>query len=623
MRFGGECGQSDRQPGTGPGTAASLWLKLRRSLRTNAHWLLSQASYEQSPTAVVLLDSTTLHIIDANAAFLKKSGYLAEELLGIPATRLFDGETPSDTLLSRLRNPAEHVTLKVRQRCKDGRTLDVDLLGHRVRLDDRTVLAYTCHDTSLRARFESKLLEKQQHLDHLAHHDQLTGLPNRLFLAAHLPDALAVAAQSKQILAVLFLDLDRFKHINDSRGHETGDQLLKAVAQRLRDTLRGEDIVIRMGGDEFVVIMKSVRDAEDVNEAARRITESLSTPVMVNGQPLITTASIGVSLFPRDGADMGELLRHSDTAMYQAKERGRNNCQIFSPFMDRRLKQRIAIETHLRAALELQQLDVHYQPIVEVQTNQVVALEALLRWKHPTHGFLSPARFIGIAEESGLIVPIGEFVLERVLKDATQWRIDGCKLVPLAINVSAAQLQRSNLAGVIVELTRKHGLKPSLLQIELTEGTVFERGESRNGEPTEDAVTKLRDLGIHISIDDFGTGYSSLSYLKRWPVDSIKIDRSFVRDLGSDPNDLAIVGAIIAMARHLRIPVIAEGIEGWQQLEKLRELGCARVQGHLIAKPAPPENCRHFLQGLPVDLTDRSRAAEAPEATAIWAVLTN
>jgi diguanylate cyclase (GGDEF)-like protein/PAS domain S-box-containing protein len=599
----------------------SLWLKLNKSRHAGDEGLLSQASFEQSPTAVVLLDAATLHIVAANEAFVKQSGYATPELLGMPAMRLFDDDPSSDAVMNRLRYPTDHVTLKVRQRCKDGKMLDLDLLGHRVELGERTLLSYTCHDTSLRARFESKLLEKQQHLDHLAHHDQLTGLPNRLFLAAHLPEALAVAAQNKQILAVLFLDLDRFKHINDSRGHETGDQLLKAVSQRLRDTLRGEDIVIRMGGDEFVVIMKSVRDAEDVNEAARRITESLSTPVIVNGQPLLTTASIGVSLFPRDGADIGELLRHSDTAMYQAKERGRNNCQIFSPVMDRRLKQRIAIETHLRAALELHQLDVHYQPIVEIQTNQVVALEALLRWNHPTHGFLSPARFIGIAEESGLIVPIGEFVLERVLMDATRWRKEGCKLVPLAINVSAAQLQRSNLAGVIVELTRKHGLKPSLLQIELTEGTVFERGESRNGEPTEDAVTKLRDLGIHISIDDFGTGYSSLSYLKRWPVDSIKIDRSFVRDLGSDPSDLAIVGAIIAMARHLHIPVIAEGIEGWQQLERLRELGCARVQGHLIAKPAPPENCRHFLQGLPVDLADRSRAMEAPETTAIWAVL--
>jgi EAL domain-containing protein (putative c-di-GMP-specific phosphodiesterase class I) len=325
-----------------------------------------------------------------------------------------------------------------------------------------------------------------------------------------------------------------------------------------------------------------------------------------------------VSLYPRDGADMGELLRHSDTAMYQAKERGRNNCQVFSPVMDQRLKQRIAIETHLRLALENRQLDVYYQPIVELRTNQVVALEALLRWNHPSHGFIPPTRFISIAEESGLIVPIGEFVLERALTDAAQWREEGCELVPIAVNVSAAQLQRSNPAGLLVELTRKLRLDPKILHVELTEGTIFERREGRNGESNEDAVTKLRDLGVHISIDDFGTGYSSLSYLKRWPVDSIKIDRSFVRDLGSDASDLAIVGAIIAMARHLRIPVIAEGIEGWQQLEKLRELGCARGQGHLFAKPTPARNCKRFLQGTPIDLTDRSRTTDVVAATGTW-----
>jgi diguanylate cyclase (GGDEF)-like protein/PAS domain S-box-containing protein len=596
----------------------SLWLQLRKTRRTRDEYLLSHASFEQSPRGSVVLDEATLQVISANATFLKESGYSVDELRGMSATQLFVDETSQDALIAQLRAPVDQTALTIRQRRKDGKLIEVDLVGHRVRVKDHDALSYTCHDISIRARFESRLLEKQQHLDHLAHHDQLTGLPNRLFLAAHLPEALQAAARSGQILAVLFLDLDRFKQINDSRGHETGDQLLKAVAQRLRNTLRGEDIVIRMGGDEFVVIMKSVRSSHDVHETAQRITESLSSPIVIGGSPLITTASIGVSLYPRDGADMGELLRHSDTAMYQAKDRGRNNCQVFSPFMDRRLKQRIAIETHLRLALEAGQLDVYYQPIVDLRTNQVVALEALLRWNHPSHGFIPPTRFIGIAEESGLIVPIGEFVLERALSDAAQWRQDGCELVPIAVNVSAAQLQRSNPAGLLVELTRKLHLDPKILHVELTEGTIFERREGRNGESNEDAVTKLRDLGVHISIDDFGTGYSSLSYLKRWPVDSIKIDRSFVRDLGSDASDLAIVGAIIAMARHLRIPVIAEGIEGWQQLEKLRELGCARGQGHLFSKAVPARNCKRFLQGSPIDLTDRSRTNDTFAATGTW-----
>jgi diguanylate cyclase (GGDEF)-like protein/PAS domain S-box-containing protein len=602
------------------GIAGVLWSRLQETQRTVERYQLAHAKLAQSPQATVLIEAPTFRVITANEAFLKESGYSAEELPGTSASLFFGEESSREGSLTQLREPTDHAAIKTRLRRKSGQTVDVELIGHRIRLGEREVLAYTCQDTSLRTRYESRLLEKQQHLDHLAHHDQLTGLPNRLFLAAHLPEALQAAARTGQILAVLFLDLDRFKHINDSRGHEAGDQLLKAVAERLRATLRGEDIVIRMGGDEFVVIMKSVRNAEDVNEAALRITDSLSSPIAIDGRPVTTSASIGVSLYPRDGADMGELLRHSDTAMYQAKERGRNNCQVFSPFMDKRLKQRIAIETNLRAALETHQLQVYYQPIVEIRTNQVVALEALLRWNHPNHGFIPPARFIGVAEESGLIVPIGEFVLQRVLQDASQWRKDGCQLVPIAVNVSAVQLQRSNLAGVILKLTQKFGVDPKLLQIELTEGTIFERREARNGESNEDAVTKLHDLGIHISIDDFGTGYSSLSYLKRWPVDSIKIDKSFVRDLGSDPSDLAIVGAIIAMARHLRIPVIAEGIESWQQLAKLRELGCSQAQGHLFAKPGPAKSCTRFLQGTVLDLTTEPNGmGDVVIATGTWA----
>jgi diguanylate cyclase (GGDEF)-like protein/PAS domain S-box-containing protein len=594
--------------------AGVLRFRLQQCRRQLADYLLSHASFEQSSQAGVLLEAMSLHVIAANEAFQRVSGYSAQELAGLSATRLFVDES-RDGPMAQLREPADHTTLKVRLQRKDGEIIEVDLAGHRVRLADRNALSYTCQDTTLRTRFESRLLEKQQHLDHLAHHDQLTGLPNRLFLAAHLPEALRVAGQSNQILAVLFLDLDRFKHINDSRGHETGDQLLQAVAARLRSTLRDEDIVIRMGGDEFVVIMKSARNSDEVNETAQRMTESLACPILIDGRALTTSASIGVSLFPRDGADMGELLRHSDSAMYQAKERGRNNCQVFSPLMDRRLKQRVAIETHLRLALDNGQLDVYYQPIVEIRSNEIVALEALLRWHHPSQGDIAPAHFIGIAEETGLIVPIGEFVLERVLLDATQWRKEGCGLLPIAVNISAAQLQRSNLAGTIVKLTQKHGFKPEFLHVELTEGTVFERREGRNGELNEDAVTKLRDLGVHISIDDFGTGYSSLSYLKHWPVDSIKIDRSFVRDLGSDASDLAIVGAIIAMARHLRVPVIAEGIESWQQLEKLRELGCSLAQGHLFAKPTAASGCAGFLRGVPIDLAE---AGDTPAATGIW-----
>jgi diguanylate cyclase (GGDEF)-like protein len=494
--------------------------------------------------------------------------------------------------------------------------LDIEISGYPINLGKRRLLAYTTHDVTVRTSFEAQLLENQQRLDHLAHHDQLTGLPNRLFLAAHLPGAIEEARRSGQVLAILFLDLDRFKHINDSRGHETGDALLKAVAQRIRPTARTVDVAVRMGGDEFIVILKEVTNAQ-VNDAAERIIKALSSPFVINGRSIVTTVSIGVSLFPRDGADMEELLRHSDTAMYQAKERGRNNWQVFSPVMGRRLKARVAIESHLRAALQKSQLDVYYQPIVDIESQRVVALESLVRWKHPEYGFVSPTRFIGVAEESGLIVPLGEFVLQRVLEDARRWLDAGYTVVPLAINVSAIQLQRYDFADLILKMTSAMGLSPTMLQVELTESAIFETLDGRHSEPNKDSVADLRKLGIDISIDDFGTGYSSLSYLKRWRFDYLKIDRTFIRDLGTDMSDLAIVGAIIAMARHLNIRVIAEGIEGWQQLEKLRELGCSLAQGHLYAKPTPAQECERFLTGEPIHLANRDRRLEPIEVTGI------
>jgi diguanylate cyclase (GGDEF)-like protein/PAS domain S-box-containing protein len=572
-------------------------------------------AFEQSPEGGLLVDPDSLRIIAANAVFRRNLGLVNVDLKTLTLPQLFASEEEPEALVGRLSNPDPRIPIRIKQQTSNGQQVNTEITGYRIELGNRRVLAYIARDVTLSSKLEARLLEKQQHLDHLAHHDQLTDLPNRLFLAAHLPFTIEDARRSGRMVAILFLDLDRFKLINDSRGHETGDALLKAVSQRLRTAMRAEDVVVRMGGDEFIVIMRDLTSFDQVNEATERIAEVLSTPFDINGRSLETTVSMGVSLFPRDGDDMGELLRHSDTAMYQAKDRGRNNCQVFSPIMGRRIKQRIAIEAHLRTALHTGQLDVHYQPIIDIDSQKVVALESLLRWQHPTQGSVSPTHFINIAEETGLIVPIGEFVLERVLEDAMRWRQMGYTLLPIALNVSAIQLQRSNLAELILNSTRKYGLEPSFLQLELTESTLFERREDRNSEANQDAVAQLRDLGVRIAIDDFGTGYSSLSHLKRWRVDCLKIDRSFVRDLVADLSDLAIVGAIIAMARHLGIPVIAEGIESWQQLEKLRELGCAQAQGHLFAKATPANLCARFLSGTPIDLVNRDRRPGALEPT--------
>jgi len=340
-----------------------------------------RAAFEQSPNSMLIVDADTLKVIDANAASQRNLGYSIDQIRTLNVTQLFTDEASDpETLGRKLREPNPRLPLEIQQRAKDGSLRSVEVTVQRLELGMRRQLSLTAHDVSVRRKVQAQLLEKQQHLDHLAHHDQLTGLPNRLYLAAHLPGAIEEAKRTGSMLAVLFLDLDRFKHINDSRGHETGDKLLKAVAQRIRATMRNEDVVVRMGGDEFIVVLKTVRNTDQVNEAAVRITEAMSAPVIVDGRPLVTTASIGVSLYPRDGSDMGELLRHSDTAMYQAKDRGRNNFQLFSPIMARRLKERMAIETSLRSAMQTGQLDVHYQPIVDISTRRFVALESLLRW---------------------------------------------------------------------------------------------------------------------------------------------------------------------------------------------------------------------------------------------------
>jgi diguanylate cyclase (GGDEF)-like protein/PAS domain S-box-containing protein len=582
-----------------------IWRRIRGNRGTTGTTVdACRAAFEQSPNGILLVDAETLRILDANPSLLRTLGYTLEEILPLDLSRVFtDQSGNNEVLLRKLRDPNPRLPLQISQLHKNGTLLNVEIRGHRLDLARGQILSFTTDDVTVRRKVEAQLLEKQQHLDHLAHHDQLTGLPNRHFLQAHLPTAIEEARNTATIMAVLFLDLDRFKHINDTRGHETGDKLLKAVAQRVRSTVRVEDVVVRMGGDEFVVVLKSVRSSEQVNETAGRINEALSAPVPVDGRPLVTTVSIGVSLYPRDGANLGELLRHSDTAMYQAKDRGRNNFQLFSPGMDRKLKERMAVETSLRFALQRKQLDVFYQPIIDLQTHRVVGLESLLRWKVPGQGYISPEKFIAVAEDTGLIVPIGDIVLARAFEDMARWRDGGHTPVPVAVNISAVQLQRTNLPETLVKLARQHSIRPSMLQLELTESAVFERRESRSGETNEDAVSKLRELGVRIAIDDFGTGYSSLSYLKRWRVDCLKIDRSFIRDLVTDASDLAIVSAIIAMARHLNIKVVAEGIEGWQQLEKVRQLGCGLGQGFLFARPAPEDQCHRYLTGESLDLT--------------------
>ena len=555
-----------------------------------------KAIIDQIHDGIVIVDSAKYRIQYCNPAFLARIGYTSEEARELTLSDIFTDATASpDSILATLKKADSQFALDMQLRSKNGTLIDIEVRCNQLDGDGRYGLAYVTHDVSVRRKAEQQLIDNQQRLDRMAHHDQLTGLPNRHYLATFLPEAIAEARGANAMLGVVFLDLDRFKHINDTRGHETGDKLLQEVARRLRACVRDSDVVIRMGGDEFVVVFRNVKSYDEVTQSANRIIETLNKPMLIDEQPLQTTGSVGVSLFPRDGGDMNELLKHSDTAMYQAKERGRNNVQMFSAIMNRKLKHRVAMETSLREALRLKQLDVHYQPFVNLVTRKVVGLEALMRWHHPVHGMIPADQFIPVAEETGLIVPMGNFVLHRTLQAMSAWRNSGVTLVPVSLNVAPAQLQRGELQSTISALLKTHGLRPELLQLEMTERAVFDSSHAKPGENRQDTMARLRELGIKIAIDDFGTGYSSLSYLKNWRVDTLKIDRSFVRDLVTDSSDLAIVSAIIAIARHLRIQVIAEGIEGYQQAEILRKLGCSIGQGFLFARPMPAEQCFAIL----------------------------
>ncbi len=554
-----------------------------------------KAIIDQANDGIVIVHVQSQTVLYANPAFLSRLGYTSAEAPALSLRDIFaDGTAAPDSVLMRLRGANSQMALNMQLRCKNGSFIDIEVRCNALDGDGSDVLAYVTHDVSLRRKAEQQLIENQRRLDRMAHHDQLTGLPNRHYLSAFLPEAIAAAKAASTMLGVVFLDLDRFKHINDTRGHETGDRLLQEVATRLRAVVRDSDVVIRMGGDEFVVVFCNVKSYDEVTLGAGRIIETLNRPIIIDEHPLQTTGSVGVSLFPRDGSNMVELLKHSDTAMYQAKDRGRNNVQMFSSVMNRKLKHRVAVEASLREALRLKQLDVHYQPFINLATRQVVGLEALMRWRHPVHGMVPADQFIPVAEETGLIVPMGNFVLHRALQNMSSWRKAGARLVPMSLNIAPAQLQRGELQSTIATLLKTHGLRPELLQLEMTERAMFD-SHVPAGENRQDTMARLRDLGVKIAIDDFGTGYSSLSYLKHWRVDALKIDRSFVRDLVTDSSDLAIVSAIIAIARHLQIQVIAEGIEGYQQAEILRRLGCPVGQGFLFARPMPAEECLKLL----------------------------
>lgn len=428
-------------------------------------------------------------------------------------------------------------------------------------------------------------------LIHQAHHDPLTNLPNRILYEDRLQQALAHAEREGRFVALLLIDLDRFKRINDTFGHHVGDLLLKEVGRRLRSCARQNDTVARWGGDEFTMVLTDLETPGDAARVADRVLQVLRAPVCIEDHEFFITASIGISLFPSDAREPEELLRHADSAMYRAEEQGKNTYAFFSPQIAAAAAQRLKIETQLQRALERHEFALHYQPIVDLASGRVIGAEALIRWC-PTGGEIIPAaEFISVAEESGLIVPIGAWALEEACRQARAWQRAGyCSWLRMAVNVSAMQFRRPDFSEVALRALRQAGLAAQFLELELTESLVMREIETSGRQ-----LTSLRTLGLSIAIDDFGTGYSSLSYLPRLPVDILKIGRSFIRQIEGDPGVRQIIRAIVALARSLKIPVTAEGVETPDQLRFVRRLGCARAQGNFFGRPLPPEEFGRFL----------------------------
>jgi diguanylate cyclase (GGDEF)-like protein/PAS domain S-box-containing protein len=435
---------------------------------------------------------------------------------------------------------------------------------------------------------EQRRVEEQ--IRHMAHHDALTQLPNRVLLHDRIGQAIAQAQRNSGVLALLFIDLDRFKTVNDSLGHPVGDRLLQAVAARLVTCTRSSDTVARIGGDEFVVLLGNLDRPETARHVAQKVLDALSEPVTLDGHELKVTPSVGICAYPHDGKDVETLMRNADTAMYHAKQMGRNNYQFFTQAMNDAAQQRLSLENDLRFAVERGEFTLHYQPQLDLKTGAIVGFEALVRWQHPQRGLVAPGEFITAAEETGLIGPLGEWVLHQACTQARVWQKAGQPQLQVAVNCSAQQFQREGFVEAVDRVLRETGMPAPRLELEITESVIIHHSDEVNAR-----FQALEDMGVRISIDDFGTGYSSLSYLKRLAIHQLKIDQSFVRDISSDPDDAAIVSAIIAIAHSLDLDVVAEGVETNEQLVFLRSLGCDSGQGFLFSKPLPADEFERLL----------------------------
>ena len=555
------------------------------------------ATVFESTAEGVLITDTRQRINAVNRAFSEITGYSEDEAIG---------ETPR-LLASGLHDSAFYAAMwyqltaeghwqgEISNRRKNGEIYPSWLTISAVRNRDKFITHFVAVFADI-----SSLKQAQARLDYQAHHDPLTGLPNRTLFESRLHAALVHSKEADSLGAVLFLDLDRFKHINDSLGHPVGDLLLKGIAHRLKDSLRDIDTVARLGGDEFIILLPGLQTATDAEAIATKLLNSFSAPFQAGEHEFFISTSIGTALFPTDGADVATLIKNADAAMYRSKAKGRNRVEGYTRDLTAQASERIALEHELRRAIERNEFSLSYQPKVSLLTQRLVGAEALIRWSHPTFGDVPPERFIPLAEENGMILQIGEWVLEKACRQLHQWNQTYDVFGSLSVNLAGAQLRQPNLVTRIEQLLTHYELQPGLLQLEITENFIMSQ--------TEEALSvlhRLKKLGVQLAIDDFGTGYSSLSYLKRLPLDILKIDQSFVRGLPDDPHDAAIVRAIIALGRSMQLTVIAEGVENLEQQQFLADEGCEQIQGYIVSLPLRPEEfCATFLRMTVSDFSD-------------------
>jgi diguanylate cyclase (GGDEF)-like protein/PAS domain S-box-containing protein len=562
---------------------------------------------EAAPDAMIVVDQSG-HILILNVQTERQFGYSRDELIGQPVKRIiphgFDerliadaSRTAAEALAQQIDTGIELIGLR-----RNGSEFPLEIMLSPLENANGILVTAAIRNITLRKRAEQVLVKMSLQMAYAAEHDFLTDLPNRLLLKDRVGQAIVSAAQHSHNIALLFLDMDGFKQVNDSLGHAIGDKLLQSISKRLLDSVRASDTVSRQGGDEFVVLLSDVDHPIATYQVVNALLAVVAKTHAIDQHELHLTASIGVSVYPDDGLDAETLIQNADTAMYQAKAKGRQSFQFFTSEMNVRAVERQSIEEAMRRALDRDEFAVHYQPKVDLRTGKITGAEALVRWTHPVRGLISPALLIPVAEECGIIVPLGRWVLQQACRQASAWADAGYSQTAVAVNVSAIEFRQENFLQGIFAILEEAQLPPNMLEIEVTESVLIQ-----NGDATESILRTLRQSGVRIAIDDFGTGYSSLSYLERFPVDALKIDQSFIRQIADPPQKNKIVSAVIGIGKSLNLTIIAEGVETLAQLEFLRNHHCDKAQGYLFSKPIPAEDFARLLQsGVPSFLPEPS-----------------